>query len=386
MAPDKPRIKIYSDRQFLKPEYPPTVMLYPFWGKEQEDPRNPRAGRYDHYAETGSDYFELTSLDEADLAIVPVAWQYALKDAEQKQLAVQFIERARAAEKPAVVFYQGDFDFPLGLGNTLVFRTSLLASRRKPYEFVLPAWHEDFMFRYFNGQLPIRSKSEQPSIGFYGLSKPLEATLVQKVKERLIEEEKLTGIKIGNLGSVVRARALRVLLRSSLVKTNCMIYQNFIGGAQKKAGRFDFEQFHQVRQHYVQNVVESDYILCCRGLGNFSVRFYEILSSGRIPIFVNTNCALPYDFMLDYKRYMIWVEEKDIPYIDQKVAEFHARLSPQAFVDLQHECRKLWEQYLSPSGFFANFHRHFDQAHLLNQTAISSKSPIFETSTVSSRS
>jgi Exostosin family len=365
---DRPSIKIHSDRQFLKPDYPPTVMLYPFWGKEQEDPRNPRTGRYDHYAETGAAYFEWSSLEAADLVIVPVAWQYALKDSAQKQLAWQLIRRARAAGKPAVVFYQSDFDFPLGLGDTLIFRTSLVASRRQPHEFVLPAWHEDFVPRYFNGQLPLRTKSELPSVGFCGLSKPIEATLTQKLKEWLIDEEKLTGIKIGNLGSVVRARALRVLLNSSLVKTHYMIHPGFIGGAQQKGGRFDFEKFYQVRQDYIQNICDSDYILCCRGLGNFSARFYEVLSSGRIPVFVNTNCALPYDFMLDYKQYMVWVEEREIPYIDQKIAEFHANLSPQAFIDLQYKCRQLWEQYLTPTGFFANFHRHFHPNGQLDQT------------------
>lgn len=381
---DIPRIKIYSDRQFLKSDYPPTVMLYPFWGKGQEDPRHPRTGRYDHYTETGAAFFELTELESADLVVVPVEWQHALKDPAQKQLAIQLIQMARAAGKPAIVFYQSDFDFPLGLKDTWVFRTSLLASRKKSFEVALPGWNEDFVARYFNGRLPLRSKSEQPSVGFCGLSKPLQASWTQKVKELLIDEEKLTGIKIGNLGSVVRARALRVLQNSKLVQTNFMVHQGFIAGAQKKGGHFDFEKFHQVRQYYVQNLVESDYILCCRGLGNFSARFYEVLSSGRIPVFVNTDCALPYNFMLDYKSYMVWVEEREIPYIDQKVAEFHAKLSPQAFIDLQYECRKLWEQYLSPTGFFANFYRHFDHNQQFDLTT-SNPQPIFETHPVSSR-
>jgi hypothetical protein len=33
--------------------------------------------------------------------------------------------------------------------------------------------------------------------------------------------------------------------------------------------------------------------------------------------------------------------------------------SPPEFVDLQHECRRLWQEWLSPEGFFANFYRHF---------------------------
>jgi len=30
-------------------------------------------------------------------------------------------------------------------------------------------------------------------------------------------------------------------------------------------------------------------------------------------------------------------------------------------VDLQYSCRKIWEKWISPEGFFANLYRHFSQ-------------------------
>jgi uncharacterized protein YprB with RNaseH-like and TPR domain len=54
------------------------------------------------------------------------------------------------------------------------------------------------------------------------------------------------------------------------------------------------------------------------------------------------------------------VSESELPFIAKKVADFHDSLSPQEFIDLQHECRKLWQQWLSPEGFFANFYRYFE--------------------------
>jgi uncharacterized protein YprB with RNaseH-like and TPR domain len=40
-------------------------------------------------------------------------------------------------------------------------------------------------------------------------------------------------------------------------------------------------------------------------------------------------------------------------------AVFHNSLSPQEFLDLQHQCRRIWKKWLSRKGFFANFYRHF---------------------------
>ncbi|HEY9707843.1 MAG TPA: hypothetical protein V6D48_06525 [Oculatellaceae cyanobacterium] len=67
---------------------------------------------------------------------------------------------------------------------------------------------------------------------------------------------------------------------------------------------------------------------------------------------------LSYDFEIDWKKYCVWLDERELPLIAEKIAEFPENLSPQEFVGLQHECRKVWEQRVAPEGFFANLHRH----------------------------
>ncbi|HEY9887965.1 MAG TPA: hypothetical protein V6D02_06150, partial [Candidatus Obscuribacterales bacterium] len=97
------------------------------------------------------------------------------------------------------------------------------------------------------------------------------------------------------------------------------------------------------------------------GSGNISVRFYETLCMGRIPIFINTDCELPLASKIDWRRYCVWVEEAEIPHLSEKILAFHRSLSAAEFVDLQYECRQLWEQFLCPTGFFAHFYEHFQQ-------------------------
>jgi hypothetical protein len=106
-------------------------------------------------------------------------------------------------------------------------------------------------------------------------------------------------------------------------------------------------------------MLDSDYIVCMRGGGNFSVRFYETLSMGRIPVVVDTDCLLPYDDIIDYRRYTVWVGESEIRRAAREIAVFHASLSSNEFLELQKACRDLWRNYLSREGFWRNFHRCF---------------------------
>ena len=68
---------------------------------------------------------------------------------------------------------------------------------------------------------------------------------------------------------------------------------------------------------------------------------------------------IPYDFLIDWRRYVVWVPESKVRQDGNILAEFHSRLSEDEFLTRQRECRRLWEEWLSPEGFFANFHRHF---------------------------
>jgi len=52
------------------------------------------------------------------------------------------------------------------------------------------------------------------------------------------------------------------------------------------------------------------------------------------------------------------VDEPDLPHVAERVLAFHERLSPQAFIDFQQECRQFWQKWLCPEGFFEHFHHH----------------------------
>jgi hypothetical protein len=54
------------------------------------------------------------------------------------------------------------------------------------------------------------------------------------------------------------------------------------------------------------------------------------------------------------------VDDLHLRSVADRVAEFHASISGEEFEELQVACRRLWEEWLSPEAFFANFHRHLE--------------------------
>jgi hypothetical protein len=351
------KIKIYSDKRFLPQDGGHVVMLYPFWGKISEDPQDPSSGRFDRYVAMGDTLFEMApSIASASLAVLPAPWEKIRHNVAWRGLSEQFIDEARRAGKETVIFFWDDSSEPVAVNRSLVFRTSLHRSHQRPGEFAMPAWSEDVVAKYMGGHLPLREKRHRPVVGFSGFGR------IRWTWKNMLH---LGASKLGFrnpeafVGHRLRGRGLGFLKKSRDVETNFIIRDAFYGEAfQVEAGNLALVQ--RFRQEFVQNLMESDYILCVRGNGNFSYRLYETLSCGRIPVFIDTDCVLPYDFAIDWKDYCVWVELQELPHIGEKVAEFHARLSPGDFKELQLRCRDFWQQWLSPEGFFANFYRHLD--------------------------
>jgi hypothetical protein len=349
-------LKIFSQAKYIPPHTKCEPILYPFFGKPAEDPAGPKSGLFDRYIENADRIFTITSLADADIAIIPTNWEPILAQ-QQVEYSQRFLELVSQANIPSVSFFGGDCSHQeLPIKSSITFRHSLYHSTQSADEFAFPAWSEDFVAKYLDRQLPIRHKSPRAVVGFCGYAAQKNPkTLLKDINYRL---HKLTqkfvdspAVPPANIGHVLRTRLLDLLVESKAIATNFKLRQKAIFFNETISYR------QRMRREFVQNMVDSDYVLCCRGSGNYSFRFYEALSCGRIPIFVDTDCVLPYDFEIDWQKYCIWITEAEIPDIAEKIAEFHDRISDSEFVELQYECRRIWEKRIEPSGFFANLHR-----------------------------
>lgn len=348
--PDQKRLKIFSDLSLLNRGEVPVTMLYPFLKKDSYTAMNTMPDQYTRYSHISDNFFTLCPGADSDIAVFPIPWEHVVADKGKFELFELFHDHVQEYGIPTIIFFLSDSDKPIPIKNTIIFRTSLNQSTRKKNEFALPAWEENIIENYFSGNLQLRKKGDKPTLGFTGYAP--ERSLIREVYNRA---ESFLKFKKPNKGSFsgVRSEALKVLSSNDLIKKQ-FILRDVFWGTQPDAAKRKKE-----KEEFIANIINSDYILCARGGGNFSYRFYETLSCGRIPLFINTDCVLPYDFEINYKNYCVWIEHRELSQADEILHSFHENISEENFISLQHNCRRLWQDYLSTEGFFSNFHKHF---------------------------
>ena len=91
-----------------------------------------------------------------------------------------------------------------------------------------------------------------------------------------------------------------------------------------------------------------------RGAGNFSYRFYETLMMGRIPIFIDTDCVLPFEELINFSDVGLFLKDEDIKTgkvnLEQEILKF-TQNNKNRLTEIQKQNRVLWEKFYSPVGF-----------------------------------
>ena len=104
-------------------------------------------------------------------------------------------------------------------------------------------------------------------------------------------------------------------------------------------------------KEFNENIQNSLYGFCCRGAGNFSFRFGEVLSHGRIPVLDDSDCVLPFEHKINWNEHALIVSQNDVNNIENILLEFHESKSSSQIMKMQEENRRLWKEYFTPLGF-----------------------------------
>lgn len=352
-------IKLYTDLSLLEFGYQ-TELLIPFVGlkNEEDKPGKILSGRYDEYIACAHQFVELTTdIESCDACLLPI--NYDLEKTEKFLADIKpFLEKVERSNKKIFVFVGHDVpEVDVKIKNAIVFNSAINKSTQPKNVFSFPHFFEDLLKRYKGGALQPRHKQQIPVLGFCGYAPPLG---LKFGKAKIIGIVKLLANYTGIIkrfpeksSHSYRARTILSVRNSKKIKTNFRIKSQFAFGPTGLLNTGNTtETDESFRLAFINNIIESDYTLCVRGIGNNSVRFFETLCCGRIPVFLNTDCVLPFDFVINWKELCVWVEEKDINNAAQVVANFHNNLSDSEFIALQEKLRLLWEEYFSPVGFF----------------------------------
>ena len=192
-----------------------------------------------------------------------------------------------------------DYEYELNsFDHQIIIRTSAKKSILKKNEYIYPYFYscED----EFKSPLP---KTEKPIVGFCGW------------------------------GSFHRKKIIQAVQNDKKLHANFIIRNAFWGGKPHDPG---------IIKDYRKNIQESHFTICNRGAGNFTMRFYHVLSASRIPVLIDSDIAFPLEDQINYKEFCIigkdeediinqihdtW-QNRDIEHMQQKAGEiFHSKLS-----------------------------------------------------------
>jgi hypothetical protein len=234
------------------------------------------------------------NVEESDFLIYP----YKLNDGIKNYLDV-----AKKYNKKIITFYFDDNSTPFNIPPEVVlFRSSINRSLKKDNERCLPYIAPDQKFT---------NVTPKEKIGFVGRTQHGRLELLESLK------------------------------KNSDIETD-FIYRD---GYWHHWADTENKQIIS-RREYNKNLAECKYHFCYRGHGNFSYRFTEILNFGRIPILVDSDTVLPYNDVIKWDDYIMFINPTEI----QDIANI--------IKTRKYSCEKnraLWEDYFSPCGYFNKF-------------------------------
>jgi hypothetical protein len=246
-----------------------------------------------------------------------LVWTYINLETECKKYGFEFFQcigldqsvkkynEFENSQKKQVFFMAGDYednlDFLKENNNDIILRQSFTKSKKKKNEILIPSSYDLLAGDKDMEPCPITSK---PKISFCGsrTSHPCRNLLF------------------------------------SLFEDQTEIRTNFIFRDEPCKGLTD-DEIEQKTIDFTDNMKTSEFVFCPRGNGNFSIRFYEALFSGRIPVVVESDSELPFENLIQWNNYIVMTTE------DNLIKDIVSFYEKNDLTLIQQQCKKIFQEY-----------------------------------------
>ncbi len=287
------------------------------------------------------------SPNNAEVWILPLDWNYYYLN-DRKEEALAFCREADEKGIIVLSYTGGDQGITVPAPkNTIIYRQSGYRSILSENERTAPFFLSDPVGKFVKDEETLINKSveSKPIVGFCGMAPHgIKVEIKEKlqivygnIKNKLFDKQEV--ISSSNL----RFKALEQFNNSDSFLPNYIIRPKYRGGEQTPENR------KKTTIEYYNNQIESDLILCVRGVGNFSPRFSETLAMGCIPIFVDPDCPMPDIGGKDWNDYLIWIDKKDL----KNASEIANRWLEGRDLNQQFKLnRELWKEHFRLDGFW----------------------------------
>ncbi|MEM5539834.1 exostosin family protein [Olleya sp. AS48] len=301
-------------------------------------------------------YSIVSNVNDANIVVLPVDYAVFLK---QREPFLGLLNAAKTAKLPIWIYTAGDYGFTNYIPNSYTFRLGGFDSKMDKSTYVLPSFINDPYASVLTQGFNVLKKTNKPNIGFVGHAQSgvlkylkdytnhLKYQVKRKCNKILADKQRFYP------SSVKRANYLQTLAINEGLETN------FILRTKYRAGSHSPETQQETTQQFYDNLFNNAYTFCIRGVGNFSVRFYETLAVGRIPILLNTDCRLPLSNRIDWTKHCLILDASSHIKIADQILEFHKWLSASEFENIQHSNRNLWLNTLQRDAYFLEIYNQF---------------------------
>jgi hypothetical protein len=209
------------------------------------------------------------NLEESDYVFVPHPWVLIKKNFDYLRYLNEL-----SLKVPLLICNTDDTSPKCDLPNTLEIRTFLHPKEKihRKIVFPYPAKSKNFTSRTWRDVPQISFIGYVPKLTLGTLTSKSISFLHSPFKSSVYLNRKITVAKLNRLQSQFKVVNIK-RNKFTLSLNNLSLLSD--------QATFD------------SNLMESDYIICPRGFGNTSIRFYETLSSGATPVLVDSGSPLP---------------------------------------------------------------------------------------------
>lgn len=270
-----------------------------------------------------------------------------------------WLTQAQQYTIPLFLFSCGDYTDTLNFDSRAhVFRVSLYKNTATARDISIPTLVDDIGY----AGITLREKKDIPVVSFcgkagFGSRRETIGSWGWKIYyqiKSLINPFARAHIR----GVFWRQWILQVCQGSKLISTYFVLRKTFSGAA-----RTIELPPAQARKEFIDSMLMSDFVLAPKGDGNYSNRFLEALSMGRIPVLIDTDVVLPLENIIDYSKIIVRVPMDRIAETPRYIQEFYNALSPEEWIQTQRAARETFEKYVRQDSFWEYyFHVYFPYA------------------------
>ena len=313
--------------------------------------RDPMFAKYIEQA----DHIEVDSIEDCQITIYPQR-VFNPETLEFDRGVYDAVEIARKHQKPLIIDATSDSDVAIDIPDAHILRCGLYKSLQRPFETECPFW-SNYRSKIHLDALEISSKPQKPVVGFCGTTASIGklSNMTKFFTPNLAVKSLLSKGKIASKLDIRMREGMSLKLRETAIK--------LIASDKRLNSSFELTNHYQsyycddadnriaLENLFIENTKQSDYVLCVRGTGNYSGRFYMALNAGRIPVVLDTDIVIPFEKKLN----LVKVPVGSLNRIGDIILEHFENTTESDFKHLKAQNRQAYDRFLAPEKFFPYF-------------------------------